>query len=342
MHSASITAAYCIKLWGVTGLLLQSDALYPTGIACAMQAFYTLPSTQGCLAAKSFGGFGRRFRVTAFAGSRSIAYYVLICFNKSYAMTTRANEWPDLGRFWTVPNALSLLRLVLVLPITWLIWQDGPLEWVVGLVLVAILTDWFDGRLARWLGTVSEWGKVLDPMADKAAGGLAVLALTFRASEPNLPVWFLALVLARDGAILAGSAVLARRVGKVVMSAWLGKAATTWLAITVLAALLRADAPVLDVCVYMTAGLLVVSFVVYTWHFIRTAQTPAGQKKVYQMDLSSTRGHPNPSDPPSQDSPSQDSSSQDDSNPSGALPSEEHARDTETQARSGTSSPNTS
>ncbi|PEN08296.1 CDP-alcohol phosphatidyltransferase [Longimonas halophila] len=253
-------------------------------------------------------------------------------------MTARANEWPNLGRFWTIPNALSLLRLVLVLPIAWLIWQDGPLEWVVGLVLVAILTDWFDGRLARWLGTVSEWGKVLDPLADKAAGGLAVLALTFRASDPNLPVWFLLLVLVRDGAIVAGSAILARRVGKVVMSAWLGKAATTWLAITVLAALLRADAPVLDVCVYMTAGLLVVSFFVYTWHFIRTAQAPEGQKKVYQMDLSATRGHPDRPDSTAgadAEPPDQESSSE--------MPSREPPPDTETQqARSGTSSPNTS
>ncbi|MES3629167.1 MAG: CDP-alcohol phosphatidyltransferase family protein [Longimonas sp.] len=210
-------------------------------------------------------------------------------------MTTRANDWPDMGRFWTVPNTLSLLRLVLVFPIAWLIWQDGPLEWVVGLVLVAILTDWFDGRLARWLGTVSEWGKVLDPLADKVAGGLAVLALTFRASEPNLPVWFLVLVVARDAAIVGGSALLARRVGKIVMSAWLGKAATTWLAITVLAALLRADMPVLMVCVYMTAALLVVSFLVYTWHFVRTARMPDGQRKAYQLDLGSGRA---PSDTP--------------------------------------------
>lgn len=257
-------------------------------------------------------------------------------------MTARANEWPNLGRFWTIPNALSLLRLVLVLPIAWLIWQDGPLEWVVGLVLVAILTDWFDGRLARWLGTVSEWGKVLDPLADKAAGGLAVLALTFRASDPNLPVWFLLLVLVRDGAIVAGSAILARRVGKVVMSAWLGKAATTWLAITVLAALLRADAPVLDVCVYMTAGLLVVSFFVYTWHFIRTAQAPDGQKKVYQMDLSATRGHPDRPDSTAEaDDASPRSGSSGEASP-GEAPSSNVSSGTEAQARSGTSSPNTS
>jgi len=251
-------------------------------------------------------------------------------------MSTRANEWPDLGRFWTMPNALSLLRLVLVFPIAWLIWQDGPLEWVVGLVLIAILTDWFDGRLARWLDTVSEWGKVLDPLADKAAGGLAVLALTFRASEPNLPVWFLALVLTRDGAIVIGSTILARRVGKIVMSAWLGKAATTWLAITVLAALLRADAPVLDVCVYMTAGLLVVSFLVYTWHFIRTAQAPDGQKAVYKVDLSAHRDRPDATG-----SPSTPGENTPDGKAAGDPPSGSSASDP-SGSRSGTPSANTS
>lgn len=54
-----------------------------------------------------------------------------------------------LGQFWTAANMLSLSRAVLVVPITYLILVDGSKAWLIGLVILAALTDWFDGRLAR-------------------------------------------------------------------------------------------------------------------------------------------------------------------------------------------------
>lgn len=170
---------------------------------------------------------------------------------------------PDLGRFWTIPNALSLSRLVLVLPITGLLWVDGSVAWLLGLVVTAILTDWLDGRVARWTRTISDWGKVIDPVADKFAGVMTVTALTFRAAEPHLPLWFFGLVAGRDLIIMAGGALIARRSGQIVMSAWAGKAATMWLALTILAAVLKADPPVFNACLWMAAGLLVFSFLMY-------------------------------------------------------------------------------
>lgn len=165
-------------------------------------------------------------------------------------------------------NALSLTRCVLVIPVAVLLWRDGPLGWLLGLTIVAVLTDWFDGRIARWTHTVSEWGKVIDPLADKFAALLAVSALTFRPAEPQLPLWFFGLVVGRDLAILAGGAWIAKRAGKVLMSAWAGKAASLWLALTVLAVILKADPPVLNVCLWMTAGLFVFSFGVYVVRYL--------------------------------------------------------------------------
>jgi CDP-diacylglycerol--glycerol-3-phosphate 3-phosphatidyltransferase len=183
-------------------------------------------------------------------------------------MSTTTSVWPDLGRFWTIANALSLSRLVLVLPIAVLLWHDGPLGWLLGLTVAVILTDWFDGRVARWTRTVSEWGKVIDPVADKFAAVLTVSVLTFRPAEPQLPLWFFGVVVGRDLLILAGGAWIARRSGKVLMSAWAGKAASLWLALTVLAAILKADPPVFNVCLWMAAGLFVFSFGVYVVRYL--------------------------------------------------------------------------
>jgi len=190
------------------------------------------------------------------------------------AMPLRAGTVPDLGRFWTVANTLSLTRLVLVGPIAVLLWQDGPLGWLLGLVLLAVFTDWIDGRVARWTRTVSEWGKVIDPVADKVAAVVSVSVLTFRPAEPHLPLWFFGLIVGRDLAILAGGVAIARRSGKILMSAWAGKAASLWLALTVLAVILRADPPVLNVCLWMTAGLFVFSFVIYVIRYLNALRRP--------------------------------------------------------------------
>lgn len=171
-----------------------------------------------------------------------------------------------LGQFWTFANLLSIARLILVIPITYLILTDGSVVWLFGLLFIALVTDWFDGRVARWSRTVSEWGKVLDPLADKAAAAAIVMALVVRGV---LPLWFLVVIVARDSAIVLGGVVLARRTGQVVMSVWMGKVAVTALSITVLAGLLRADAPVLDFCVWVTTGLLIYSFFLYMVRWIR-------------------------------------------------------------------------
>lgn len=177
-----------------------------------------------------------------------------------------AHSTETMGKFWTLANALSLFRLALVFPIAYLILVEGPALWLLGLVVLAVVTDWFDGRVARWSHTVSEWGKVLDPLADKVASALVVLALVVKGL---LPEWLLLLVLFRDIGIVACGVILVRRTGQIIMSAWSGKVAVTALALTCIAALLRADQPVLNVCIWTTAALLVYSQLVYLVRFFR-------------------------------------------------------------------------
>jgi CDP-diacylglycerol--glycerol-3-phosphate 3-phosphatidyltransferase len=184
---------------------------------------------------------------------------------------------PDLGPFWTAANTLSLLRLVLVVPITVFLWRGGPLGWLLGLVVLVILSDWFDGRIARWTRTVSDWGKVIDPVADKCAAIMTVSALTFRpvvANAPELPLWFFGVVVGRDVAILLGGLVIVRRSGQVVMSAWAGKAASLWLALTILSVILKADPPVFKVCLWMATGLFLFSSVLYVIRYLTVVRSP--------------------------------------------------------------------
>lgn len=176
---------------------------------------------------------------------------------------------PHMGRFWTFSNILSLTRLIIAVPVVYLVLKREPGEpasmTLLTLVAIGIATDWFDGRIARWSRTVSDWGKFLDPLADKIAAGLVVLALAFTGA---FPWWFVILMITRDGLTGLGWSYLSRKTGRFLQSRLSGKAATFAVAVTILAALLVADPEIMEVCVWATTTLLVYSFVDYLVHFV--------------------------------------------------------------------------
>ena len=180
----------------------------------------------------------------------------------------KKGSWPDLGTFWTLPNVLSMSRFVLALPLAYLIYTDAPLSWLMTVFFTAVATDFFDGKLARWSKAVSDWGKVLDPLADKFSGIMVMVALVLRGS---LPVWFLGVLLVRDVLIVWGGTFLGRRTGMVLMSLWSGKIAVAALALTVLAAIpqIGTDQPVIDWLIGITTVLMIVSWFRYLVRFIR-------------------------------------------------------------------------
>jgi cardiolipin synthase len=100
-----------------------------------------------------------------------------------------------------LPNYLSALRILLVIPIAWLLWQQQVMS-AFWLMLVAGLSDALDGFLARRYGWQTELGSLLDPLADKFL--VAAMYLVFTLHE-LIPVWLVALILTRDVLILLGA-----------------------------------------------------------------------------------------------------------------------------------------
>jgi len=88
------------------------------------------------------------------------------------------------------------------------------------LVVLAILSDYLDGIIARVRNEISELGKILDPLSDKiSAAFLFILAVWF----DRLPGWFFAVMILRDLLILSGSMLILKKYGKVAMSVMSGK-----------------------------------------------------------------------------------------------------------------------
>ena len=101
---------------------------------------------------------------------------------------------------WNIANALTVLRLLLV-PVFLLLLlardgEDAGLRLAATAVfLLAIATDWYDGQLARKHGLITSFGKIVDPIADKALIGAALIGLSLL---DELPWWVTVVVLVRE------------------------------------------------------------------------------------------------------------------------------------------------
>jgi cardiolipin synthase len=103
------------------------------------------------------------------------------------------DEAPD--RLLTVPNLLSIIRLAGVPLFLWLLL--GPKEdgWALVVLVGSGVTDWLDGKLARWLNQMSRFGALLDPLADRLYTLATVVAFVIR---DIVPWWVAAILVGRD------------------------------------------------------------------------------------------------------------------------------------------------
>ncbi len=103
--------------------------------------------------------------------------------------------------FRWLPNAISLMRIVLVAPILILVLSDG-FGWALALFWLAGFSDGLDGYLAKRFNWHTRLGALLDPIADKllVSGLFITLAYT-----QDIPVWLAAVVISRDVIIVAGA-----------------------------------------------------------------------------------------------------------------------------------------
>jgi CDP-diacylglycerol--glycerol-3-phosphate 3-phosphatidyltransferase len=106
---------------------------------------------------------------------------------------------------WTLPNLLSFFRIAIVPVLVYLLTFSDRFSALLAafLFLVASLTDYFDGYLARRNRTVSNLGKILDPLADKLmiVAVLIMLAAMDRPGEPGVPAWLVVVIVARETAV---------------------------------------------------------------------------------------------------------------------------------------------
>lgn len=133
-----------------------------------------------------------------------------------------------------IPNMLSFLRLLMVGVFAYLFGQEKYFG-ALGIYVLAIATDLLDGYLARRNNWITNLGKVLDPLADKL---MLIMALACFYSAGWIPLWLLVVVVAKEGIMIIGGALLLKR-EIVVFADWFGKFATGFFNAGVIATLMK-------------------------------------------------------------------------------------------------------
>ncbi len=157
----------------------------------------------------------------------------------------------------TLASKITLVRVAFIPVFMWLMYESGgaPGAWMwaaLAVFIVASLTDFVDGQIARKCNQVSDFGKFLDPLADKL---LTIAAMTMFCEWGMMPAWALMLVLTREFAV-TGLRLVAVGKGKVIAAGWSGKVktASTMIGLCVLMAF-----PTIPVLAWIVNGVIVVT-----------------------------------------------------------------------------------
>ena len=108
-------------------------------------------------------------------------------------MASEPEELPD--RWLTIPNLLSVIRLALVPVFLWLLLGPKADGWALAILVYSGVSDWADGKIARWLNQASKLGAILDPAADRLYTLATVVAFVLR---DIIPLWFALVLVGRD------------------------------------------------------------------------------------------------------------------------------------------------
>ncbi|MCI2241944.1 CDP-diacylglycerol--glycerol-3-phosphate 3-phosphatidyltransferase [Adlercreutzia faecimuris] len=174
-------------------------------------------------------------------------------------------------RLWTPANVVTVVRICLVPAFVVALLSPWP-QWMgltdftdqakslvaAGVFILISCTDWIDGYLARSRGEVTDFGKFMDPLADKILVAAALLALVELAALPSWPVL---IILAREF-IVSGVRMVAASRGEVIAASWYGKAKTVFQIIAIVLFIVKDGLELPDAAAAVTSPLYVVSWAV--------------------------------------------------------------------------------
>ena len=121
----------------------------------------------------------------------------------------------------TTANKITIFRILLI-PVFLILAYLGQMAWALAVYIIACLSDMADGYIARHYNQISNFGKFMDPLADKV---LVLAAMCFFIENGQMPGWAVVIVLFREFAV-SGLRLIAVEQQRVIAAAWSGKIKT--------------------------------------------------------------------------------------------------------------------
>ena len=131
-----------------------------------------------------------------------------------------------LDKVITIPNIVTLIRLLLLPLYLWLLFATPYTTAALVVFAIAASTDWVDGQIARRTHQVSKIGKLFDPLVDRLLIAVGVISIYLLG---RLPLWILVYLVVRDCLLLAGGRYLLSKAGEIPPVIYIGKFATAFL-----------------------------------------------------------------------------------------------------------------
>ena len=170
-------------------------------------------------------------------------------------------------QLFTIPNFMSLFRLVLVPFVIW-VYVRGAYDAAAGLVLLSAATDILDGIIARRFNMVSDLGKMLDPVCDKLTHAALLICLLMRYRF----IWVVfALLAVKEVTMLILGGIAVKRCGEVHSAKWYGKLCTVLLEGSTIALMMFPSAPLwaVQAVACLCCAAMLFSLAMYTVFFLR-------------------------------------------------------------------------
>lgn len=204
-------------------------------------------------------------------------------------------------RLWTPANVVTVVRICLVPAFVVALLSPWP-QWMglvdftdqakslvaAGVFILISCTDWVDGYLARSRGEVTDFGKFMDPLADKILVAAALLALV---ELQALPSWPVLIILAREF-IVSGVRMVAASRGEVIAASWYGKAKTVFQIVAIVLFIVKDGLELPDAAAAMGSPLYVTSWAVMVVALVLTIVSMADYlaKARHLLGFGASRG----------------------------------------------------
>ena len=177
--------------------------------------------------------------------------------------------------YFTIPNLMGYFRILLV-PVFLVFFVKSEhtpglnvFYWLMlATIAVSGLTDFFDGRVARKFDMVTDWGKMLDPIADKITIGAIIVALAYKYP---IVIAMVALYIVKEGYMSIVGMILLKKGQKIEGAMWYGKVCTFMTYVILIALLVVKEMPKtwVDILVFANMAVMLFTFIMYIPYHIK-------------------------------------------------------------------------